>query len=256
MPTSHYSLSHSDSGSPDGKPAPRAMAEEQIERFLYLASHDLKAPLRAMISLAEWLREDLVMEFGQLPSKMDEDLVELVNQGHRMDRLLKDLLEYSLVGKAGAVVEPFEPAQLIGEAIKLAAVPAAFTVEVLPGQPHVACNPVEFSIAIRNLLSNSIKHHDKATGCIQIGGQAKDGFGVFTVRDDGPGVEPDKSEEIFQMFHTLRPSAGNGIGLGIIRKIVDRHGGTASVHANADGPGCTFSISFPLARDVRASINA
>lgn len=228
-------------------PTPKTMPEEQIERFLYLASHDLKAPLRAMVALAEWLREDMTAEFGQLPGKMDEDLIELVNQGHRMERLLKDLLDYSLVGTAGAQVVHFDPAPLIDEAIQLAAIPAAFTVDVAPVHPHVACIPVEFSIAIRNLLSNSIKHHDKASGHIRIGSRAENGFAVFTVRDDGPGVDPDKSEEIFQMFRTFRPSAGNGIGLGIIRKIVEQQGGTASVDANTDGRGCTFRISFPLA---------
>lgn len=217
----------------------------RLEEFAHIASHDLRAPLRAITSLIEWIGEDLVAEFGPLPEQIGNDLTEVAAQSVRMTKMVDDLLDYSQIGQAQQAPRVFDPRDTVLECLKLLVVPDGFTVTVAEELPQVCCTPIEFSLCLRNIVSNSIKHHDRPTGRIQIDGWDKDGFGWFRVRDNGPGVDQKFADQIFEMFRTLDSSRGSGIGLGMVRKTVQHYGGHAQFEPNPKGRGSDFLFSFP-----------
>lgn len=220
---------------------------ERLKTFVYRASHDLKSPLRALIALAEWIVEDLEETFGKLPENIASDLNEISTQSARMSKLISDLLELSQLGHHDDEPPVCDARSEILDCVKLCAVPDGFDIRLLTEFPLVACTPVEFALMIRNLLNNSIEHHDRPTGVIEISSWQEDGFCYFSVRDDGPGIESDRREEIFEMFKKLARSKGSGIGLGMVRQIAEQYGGVAYVRAVPEKRGSDFVISLPLA---------
>ncbi len=184
--------------------------------------------------------------YGELPENIAADLGEISAQGRRMSKLLTDLLEFSRIGSAAMTVEAFDPLALIDECVQITGLPASFDVQIANSMPQIECSPAEFSIVMRNLVANSVKHHDRTTGSIKIDGWEDIDLGYFRVCDDGPGIESKHSDRIFKMFQSLNSSGGNGIGLGMVKKIVDQYGGSVRVEANPEGRGCAFIVSFPL----------
>jgi signal transduction histidine kinase len=241
------------SGTPAGSSDPQAALEalqdanEKLESFAYLASHDLRSPLRAMMSLAEWLAEDLETHFGDLPKSIGDDLAEIRSQGKRMEKLLVDLLNYSRIQQSDQDVAEFDTVDAVRECIDLISPPRGFSVTHTGDLPRIRCNPVEFSIVIRNLISNALKHHDRDSGTITVSGYEARGHGMFQVRDDGPGFDPAHANEMFDLFRRFNSKEGNGIGLGMVRQITRRYGGDASSKVLEGGRGAVFTVSFPLA---------
>lgn len=222
-------------------------SNERLESFAYVASHDLRSPLRAILSLVEWIRDDLEDTYGNVPDSVNDDLSELQGQGRRMDKLLTDLLEYARIGTEPSVCDAVQANVLVQDCIKITSAPEEFEITMDEVMPCVKCNPVEFAIIVRNLLSNAIKHHDRGMGSIHVGAWRDGDMAHFRVRDDGPGVPPEYAEEVFQMFRTLDSTRGSGIGLGMVLKIVNSYGGTVAVTANPDGRGSDFTFTLPLA---------
>ena len=227
-------------------------ANEELERFAYIASHDLRAPLRALMTLPDWLREDLEKVMEVLPDDVSRDLDEMKVQSVRMDNLLTDLLTYARLGKAGDLEKVVDGNDLIAEAVSLVGLPEGFRIN-LPGDiGMIRCIPAEFSLVIRNLVCNAIKHHDRATGEITIMARRRDGRVTFEISDDGPGVPARFSEKVFEMFSTLRPRdevEGSGMGLAMVRKIVENMGGAVRLSpARDDTRGARFELSFPQER--------
>lgn len=222
-------------------------ANRRLESFAQIASHDLRSPLRAMMSIAEWVREDIETTFGKVPEQINSDLMELQEQGRRMGKLLQDLLHYSQVGFAGNAPHAFEARSVIQDCVDICAVPEGMHVRVGQEMPNVACSPVEFGLVVRNLISNAVKYHDRSDGEIAIDGWSEGGQAWFRVRDDGPGIAPELAEDVFGMFRTLDSRRGNGIGLGLVRRITDEYGGSSKVLPNPGGRGSDFIVSLPLA---------
>lgn len=220
---------------------------DRLRDFVFRASHDLRSPLRAVIALAEWIVEDLEATFGKLPQNITSDLDEIAAQSLRMSKLISDLLDLSQIGGRNDKPMICDPHREIGECISLCSLPDGFDVRLDASFPAVVCSPVEFSLIIRNLLSNSVEHHDQASGTIDIGNWESDGFCFFRIRDDGPGIKEEDREAIFEMFKKLGPSKGSGIGLGMVRQIAEHYGGSASVAPNPTGRGSDFIISLPIA---------
>lgn len=222
------------------------LANERLESFAYVASHDLRAPLRAIMALSEWIGENLKEEYGEVPASVSADLTEIFAQGRRMDKLLTDLLDYSRIGNAHETKSPFNAEEVVLDCINLCRIPPDFSVRLEPGFPDFQCSKVELSIAVRNLLCNAIRHHDKASGKIVIFAGEKDGQGFLTVEDDGPGVPVEHREVIFEMFRTMSPKGGSGLGLGMVRKIAERSSGSVDVTGNPEGRGSRFSVRLPI----------
>jgi signal transduction histidine kinase len=218
---------------------------QELEQFAYVASHDLKAPLRAISNLAGWLQEDLK---DQLTQETREQLDLLRDRVARMHGLIEGLLAYSRIGRANGAVELVDTAELVAETIDSLDPPAGFKVEVAPGMPQLHTDRLYLGQVFANLISNGIKHHDREEGVIRVSGSDRGGLCEFTVADDGPGIPPEYHRKVFMMFQTLqvRDFGGDtGIGLALVKKLVEEHGGSISLHS---GSGRGTSIRFTWAK--------
>ncbi|MEM6835636.1 MAG: PAS domain S-box protein [Cyanobacteria bacterium P01_C01_bin.120] len=216
----------------------------ELDQFAYVTSHDLKAPLRAIANLSEWLEEDLGKN---LPAENRHQLTLLRNRVHRMEALINGLLEYSRVGRRERRVESVDVRALLMETIDLLSPPAAFEILLPEKMPHLQTNRAALNQVFANLISNAIKHHDREDGQIQIAASEQNQYIEFVVSDDGPGIEPQYHQKVFTIFQTLKPRdelESTGIGLAIVKKIVDSEGGIITLESTS-GQGTTFRFTWP-----------
>ena len=220
-------------------------ANEELEKFAYVASHDLKAPLRAISNSAKWLEEDLE---DHLTDETREHLNMLRGRVKRMEKLLDDLLEYARIGRAtdNRYGETIKGDLLMEDVLALLSL-GDFTVEVSPNFANMAVYRMPLQQILLNLIANCIKHHHKKTGKIVVTVENDGGFYAFAVKDDGPGIAVQFHDQIFEMFRTLRPRdqvEGSGMGLAMVRKHIEISGGTLQLES-APGQGSTFHFTWP-----------
>jgi signal transduction histidine kinase len=198
------------------------------------------------------VRETLSDSYGEVIPEVDEDLAEMVVQSNRMDRLLTDLLTYARIGQSGEFWEVVDPVPVIEDSIPLAGLPDGFQVEIRSPLPRVRCIPTELALIVRNLITNAVKHHDRDTGRIVISGRRCGDTAIIEVRDDGPGIERAYATRVFEMFSTLKPRdqvEGSGMGLAMVKKIVERAGGYVRLGGSDDARGAVFELTFPAPGD-------
>lgn len=215
----------------------------ELEQFAYVASHDLKAPLRAIANLSEWIEEDLQ---GQLPAENQKQMQLLRGRVHRMEALINGLLEYSRVGRTHVIIEAVDVAELLADVIESLAPPATFTIAIAPNMPTLRTKVMALRQVFANLISNAIKHHHSDTGQLQISGQDLGPSYEFAIADNGPGIHPDYHQKIFTIFQTLQArdtKESTGIGLAIVKKIVESEGGKIWVESH-EGKGATFYFTW------------
>lgn len=216
----------------------------ELDQFAYVASHDLKAPLRAIANLSQWIEEDLE---GQLPDENKHQLQLLRGRVHRMEALINGLLEYSRVGRRDRLVETVDVEHLLTEIVDSLAPPASFEFDISAEIPAFTTNAVALRQVLSNLISNAIKHHDRDDGCITVTGVDRGDRYEFAVSDDGPGIDPQFHDRIFTIFQTLKPRdelESTGIGLSIVKKVIETEGGTIHLES-ALGEGTTFRFTWP-----------
>ncbi|MCP4898351.1 MAG: PAS domain S-box protein [bacterium] len=216
----------------------------ELDQFAYVVSHDLKAPLRAITNLSTWIEEDL-------GSTLDPEVssnIELMRQRvHRMDNLIDGILEYSRVGRVHTGVEDVDTDSLLAEVIGDIAIPKEFSVEISGEMPTLSASRIRLAQVFSNLISNAVNHHDRKEGRIWISASEDDDSYVFAVRDDGPGIAPEYQEKVFMIFQTLKPRdhhESTGVGLAIVKKIVEESNGTLSL-ISSSGRGSTFRFTWP-----------
>ena len=217
---------------------------QELNNFAYVASHDLKSPLRGIDQLASWINEDLA---DTLSTQTKEHLRLMRSRINRMENLLNDLLTYSRVGRTEAVIECVNLVQLIENIFDFCNTSQHFELHIsgVKGDYLLLRTPLE--LVLRNLINNAIKHHDKPRGTISIAISAKPNSLEFSVADDGPGIPPQHYERAFAMFQTLQPRdkvEGSGMGLAIVRKVIESFGGSIELSANHPR-GALFRFSFP-----------
>ena len=217
---------------------------EDLEQFAYVTSHDLKAPLRAIANLAEWISEDL-------KEKLDEDSQEqlhlLKDRVRRMHGLIEGLLEYSRVGRTEGSYSEVDCSKLLDEIIDSLSPPPSFSIEVQQGMPVFRTDRLQLGQVFSNLISNSLKHYRGNKGKIKITVKEQDGFYQFEVLDNGPGIAREYHEKIFKMFQVLEASdygSNTGIGLALVKKIVQEQGGTITLKSKV-GKGARFRFTWP-----------
>jgi PAS domain S-box-containing protein len=217
---------------------------KELERFVYVASHDLKAPMRGIDNLATWIEQDLE---GKLDEETQENLTLLRGRVHRMEDLLDGLLEYSRVGRVATKSETIDTRELVTDIVDLLALPKGFSVDMPGPMPVITTEKVSLQQVFRNLINNAVKHHDRSEGCITITGTGNNGTFEFSVSDDGAGIDPEFHERVFTMFQTLKPRdevEGSGMGLALVKKEVELHGGKVEIDSNGDTRGTTFRFSW------------
>lgn len=222
-------------------------SNRELEQFAYAASHDMKGPLRAVDHLALWIAEDAG---DLLPEGSRRDLAMLRQRIDRMHRLLDDQLAYSRVGRVQHKVERVAAQELVREVVKLLAPPEKFTI-VIGALPVLTTEQTPLEHVFLNLIGNAIKHHDRADGRIEIAARDLGEQVEFVVRDDGPGIPLEYHEQVFQMFKTLRPRdeiEGSGMGLALVKKIVDNQGGKVRL-VSSPGQGAAFFFTWPKSRE-------
>jgi PAS domain S-box-containing protein len=220
-----------------------------LAEFAHAASHDLKAPLRGMAHLAEWIAEDIGP--GAAPQVL-ENLALLRARATRLQTLLTGLLSYAKVGRGTLVLETVECASLVREVTANLSLPEGFRVEMPEPMPTIRTFRVLLEGVLQNLIDNAVKHHDKGTGVVSVTaereGDAGGGKVVFTVADDGPGIQPRFHKRIFQIFQTLVPRdelEASGLGLAIVKRKVELNGGTIHVESNPPERGTRFVFTWP-----------
>ncbi len=216
----------------------------ELEQFAYVTSHDLKAPLRGIANLATWLEEDLD---DRLTETTREQLGLLRDRVQRMNALIEGLLEYSRIGKAAQTQVNVNSGALLAEVIDSLSPADGFTIEVAENMPTLYTDRLHLSQVFSNLIGNSIKHSKGNPGHVRVTVQDQGEFYEFTVADDGVGIAPEFHDRVFMMFQTLTIhdyGSNTGIGLALVKKIVQEHGGSITLESAA-GCGTTFRFSWP-----------
>ncbi|HFE6325852.1 TPA: sensor histidine kinase [Legionella pneumophila] len=219
-------------------------SNQDLEEFSYIISHDLKAPLRAIIQLATWIEEDCGNKLDSLSRK---NLQLLRERTRRMSGMVDGLLQYARAGRVNMEVEWVDTKELIQEIIDILNHDEQFTIIVHESMPQLPTAKLLLSQVFSNLIANSMKHHHCKTGTIEIGVLDKGTFYEFFVADDGPGIEPVYFEKIFRIFQTLKSkdeAETTGIGLTIVKKIVESQNGKIEVDSEL-GKGARFSFTWP-----------
>ncbi|HKX53545.1 MAG TPA: Tar ligand binding domain-containing protein [Nitrosospira sp.] len=219
-------------------------ANEELKSFAYVVSHDLKAPLRAIGALADWLSTDYLDKFDD---EGREHMRLLVSRVHRMGNLIDGILQYSRVGRVREMPVELKVDEILRDVIDFIAPSPNVTITVENTLPSIVIEPTRIQQIFQNLLSNAIKYMDKPQCEIRIRCKAEGEYWRFSVSDNGPGIESRHFEKIFQLFQTLAPRdrvESTGVGLALVKKIVEMYGGNIWVESTP-GEGTTFFFTLP-----------
>ncbi len=219
-------------------------SNKELQDFAYVAAHDLKAPLRGIGTLTDWIASDYADRFDE---QGRQQLGLLKGRVSRLSELIDGILHYSEIGRVASRQEAVDLNRYIPEVIALLDPPGHIEVVLQGPLPVVACEKVRVGQVFRNLIDNAIKYMDKSQGRIEIGCSEQLGFWRFSIADNGPGIDAKYFEKIFQMFQTLAPRderESTGIGLAIVKKIIELCGGSIWVESNV-GEGTTFYFTLP-----------
>jgi PAS domain S-box-containing protein len=219
-------------------------ANEELLEFAHVTAHDLKTPLRAIGTLADWLSKDYADKFDEHGK---EKIRMLVSRAVQMSALIDDILRYSRVGHDSTKTQMLDLNVVLSDVIGGIDPPENIEISVENELPVLECEKTHIIQIFQNLLSNAVKYMDKPGGQIRITCVDEGDFWKFSVIDNGCGIEKKHFKRIFKMFQTLSPSdsvENNGIGLSIVKKIVELNGGSISVESQV-GKGSIFVFTLP-----------
>jgi signal transduction histidine kinase/HAMP domain-containing protein len=219
-------------------------SNRELQDFAYVTAHDLKAPLRGIGTLTDWIAVDYADKFDE---DGQEQLHLLKGRVSRMSELIDSILHYSEIGRTAKCLERIDLSALLPEIITQVAPPENVEIAVEDGLPTVVFERVRLVQIFQNLLSNAIKYMDKPQGRVRIGCRTDEDSWTFHVADNGPGIKEKYFEKIFQMFQTLASRddvESTGIGLSVVKKIIELHGGAIWVESKV-GEGTTFFFTLP-----------
>jgi signal transduction histidine kinase len=224
-----------------------ARSNADLEQFAYVASHDLQEPLRMVVAYTQLLTERYR---GKLDENADKFLGYAGEGALRMQILIQDLLAFSRVGRNGTTSGSVDCGTVMEEALQAlaTAIQESAAVVTYSELPAVWADRTQLAQVFQNLIGNAIKFHGKETPKISVRAEKTAQQWLFSVSDNGIGIAPEYADNVFVIFqrlHTRTEYAGNGIGLAICKKIIERYGGKIWVQPQA-GPGSTFQFTLPL----------
>ncbi len=219
-------------------------SNKSLETFAYVASHDLKAPLRGISQLSNWLEEDIRDNKFETLSETSKKIRIRIK---RMEALLDDLLAFYRVEKMQGFYKIMDVRQSVIDIFNMNNNKSGLSLEIENDLPVFATYVTPVEQVFSNLISNAIKHHDKINGVIKISvKELNDDWYEFSVADDGPGINPQFHQRIFNMFQTLKPRdevEGSGMGLALVKKIIEQYGGQVGV--DSEFRGSRFYFTWP-----------
>ncbi len=217
---------------------------QELDNFAYVASHDLRSPLRGINHLAHWVREDCE---GILPESAQTHLDKMQQRVRKMDSLLNDLLEYSRAGRIRPQPEYVDVSAEVQSIVDMIEImPEGFSVDVQPNLPLIFTVRTPLHQILLNLISNAVKYNERGSdGRVDVRMRLENGWCHFEVEDNGPGVPEEYHAKIFEMYQRVNLSSeGTGMGLAISKKQVEAYGGSIGIVSS--GPGATFAFDWPV----------
>ncbi len=223
----------------------------ELDQFAYVASHDLKAPLRGIGSLAEWIEEDLG---DAITDDARTKLALLRRRVHRMEGLIQGILDFSRIGRRPGKEEQFSVARLVAESWDLLSPPATATLTVDDGLPSLVTERVALQQVFLNLMGNALKHGGRPDVRVDVSVADAGEWWEFRVADNGPGIAPEFHERVWGIFQILEARdkvESTGIGLAVVKKIIENKGGKAWIEESPSG-GAAFVFRWPRRAEGRA----
>ena len=224
----------------------------ELQEFSYIAAHDLKTPLRGISTLADWLKTDYADKFDD---EGKEHVGLLIGKTKQMDALVNGVLQYSSLRHNERRKEEVDLNSAVSEAIRGITVPEDIEIIIENELPALICERTHIVQVFHNLLSNAIQHGAQRDGRISVGCVRKDNSWEFNVSDNGPGIDQRYFEKIFRIFQTLssrEETASTGIGLSVVKKIVELNAGSIWVESES-GNGSTFLFTLPVQMTAQPS---
>jgi two-component system sensor kinase FixL len=219
-------------------------ANKELREFAYITAHDLKTPLRGIGTLANWISRDYTELFDE---QGKEHLRLLEAKAKQMSALIDDILQYSRLGHGSPEKQQLDLNKVVSEVIAGINPTENIEITIENKLPVLICEKTQIIQVFQNLLGNAVKYMDKSDGKIKVGCAGQDGFWKFSVCDNGPGIDRKYHKKIFKIFQTLSTknhSDSTGIGLSIVKKIVELNAGIVWVESEP-GKGSTFFFTLP-----------
>ncbi|MEM7521692.1 MAG: HAMP domain-containing sensor histidine kinase [Pseudomonadota bacterium] len=233
---------------PQNAPMPPKMTAQELDDFIYLISHDVRASVRALIELPQWIAEDLDDAGVNVKGPLADSISLMNRHTGRLDRMLVDLLTFSRIGRmqTSGAVDLREAVETVLEELSLKS-----NVTVIQDfeTPHMWLGERDALTLIHALIKNAVTHHDKKAVRVVIRTMREGSTTVLEVSDDGPGITEASWERVFHPMVTLKPRdevEGSGMGLAMVRKIATINGGSARLSSSRYGRGTRVEVRLPV----------
>lgn len=217
---------------------------KQLEKFVYIVSHDLKSPLSSVVMMLELIKSEPYIKANE---EVKENIDMIYQASCRLSDMIMALLEYSATSLSQQTVEEVDVHQMVQHLSALLFPPKHIQIQLLNKLPVLVTKKVKLEQVFQNLLSNAIKYNDKPQGLIQIGYTEKNNLHEFFVKDNGPGIAEEDKNRIFKLFETTsnqsQRDSSTGIGLNLLKIIVEEQGGKIWVESK-EGEGSVFYFQW------------